>query len=321
MASVDIPVLDWVWCAKVGSSNYGNTGVRLQSGKKVTSGSVTWIGRSVISFDRTLVPAGAFVTAAELRMTVRGTHSCFSLGGSPLVWVQRATAYGTIFNGNTGECSAGLGSGGQMNWPGPTVTPTHRAGWGASSAPSPGDLITFDVIMLWNDETVPDLIVFTLSADDETDASQAIAFDGGSAANPPVLRVTYSTNTVPDVSSNAGRLPANAARNTPTVLQTFKGTYVDADDNPAGLGPATVQVQVANDSGFSSIVHDVTAAPTAYNTSTKVWTATRTITLTRGNTYYWRYKLTDQSSGVSAWSSTWSFIVNRLPTNTKVRPT
>lgn len=328
MATVDVPITsDTTWYAQVAGSNFGNSGVRLQVGRKVASTSDVWINRAGLMFD--VQPPEvtlATVTKVELILRARGTHSCFTIGGSPHIYVQKSTdsdAQVPFGNGQSGECSVGA-AGGQDKYPGFTTTTTHQVAWNGS--PAAGDTVTIDITTLWQDwwseaGRSSDLMPLMLKSQDETNAAYAIAFDGIDGAGPPYLHFTYDSNVVPNVSSGTGRVPANASRITVAASQVFKAIYSDAEDNPAGFGPDFVYIQVANDNAFASLVHDVSLAPSSFNSSTKEWTANRTWTGTRGNTYYWRYRLTDHNGGVSAWSPTFTLVLNRVPTPTKVRPT
>jgi hypothetical protein len=319
------------WYAKVGSSNYGNSNVRGHTGKRIV-GSDTWLNRYGIGFlidgaSESRVPADvlANMTKVELLITVRGSHSCFAIASGPKIYVKGAAADGGYPTGNkqTGECSVAGGSA-QDNYPGFTTTATHQVAW--SGSPTAGDVIALDVTTLFNDwlgfRTASHDIGFMLVAQDENDTAQNIGWDGPDASGAPQLRFTYDSNTVPDVSGSSGRVPSNASRNTLANCQIFKGTYVDTQDNAAGVGPDFIYIQVADNNSFTSPVLDQSITPTSYNSSTKQWVSNRTIAgLVRGTTYYWRYKLTDSGGGVSVWSPTFTFTPNRLPTNTKVRPT
>ena len=81
----------------------------------------------------------------------------------------------------------------------------------------------------------------------------------------------------------------------------------NASTDPDG-DSITYQVQVAKDSGFSQIVHTVTAS-----------TTTRNLTLEKGIAYYWRVKATDSKNASSSYSSTNQFytegegVSNHLP--------
>ncbi|WP_372767146.1 hypothetical protein [Lutibacter sp.] len=81
----------------------------------------------------------------------------------------------------------------------------------------------------------------------------------------------------------------------------------NASTDPDG-DPITYQIQVAKDNLFSQIAHTVTST-----------NASKSISLEKGNAFYWRVKATDNKSAASDYSATFSFytegdgITNHLP--------
>jgi hypothetical protein len=124
------------------------------------------------------------------------------------------------------------------------------------------------------------------------------------------LEVTGATNTAPnapiDLSPTGGGF---------TSSKTLSGTFSDPD---AGDTLSAVQVQIASDSGFTSIVYDsgeVSASGTSFS-------HTHTATLAYNTTYYWRARTKDAAGVLGPYSTGDSFKQNTKPnTPTGLTPT
>ena len=126
----------------------------------------------------------------------------------------------------------------------------------------------------------------------------------------PVLTVTYNSNTAPNA-------PTNLSPNSGTVVtaKTLTGTFSDPD---AGDSMSSVQVQIASDSGFTSIIYDSGTVSSTGST----FSVTHTAALTYNTTYYWRARTKDAAGLWGPYSAGDTFKQNTKPnTPTGLTPT
>jgi hypothetical protein len=126
----------------------------------------------------------------------------------------------------------------------------------------------------------------------------------------PVLNVTYNSNTAPNA-------PTNLSPNSGTVVtaKTLTGTFSDPD---AGDSMSSVQVQIASDSGFASIIYDSGTVSSSGST----FSVTHTAALTYNTTYYWRARTKDAAGLWGPYSAGDTFKQNTKPnTPTGLTPT
>jgi len=126
----------------------------------------------------------------------------------------------------------------------------------------------------------------------------------------PVLSVTYNSNTAPNA-------PTNLSPNSGTVVtaKTLTGTFSDPD---AGDSMSSVQVQIASDSGFASIIYDSGTVSSTGST----FSVTHTAALTYNTTYYWRARTKDAAGLWGPYSAGDTFKQNTKPnTPTGLTPT
>ena len=140
-----------------------------------------------------------------------------------------------------------------------------------------------------------------IQADAEnTDSYSYIYAEEGGGQIDPTLYVEYVPNNPP----NAPTLdsPADSARYDPSESVTFTWTFSDPD---SGDTQSAYQLQIAYDSGFTSIFLD-TGKVSSSSTST-----TRTLPSDVG-VYYWRVRTWDNYGAVGPYSSGRAIIVDRI---------
>ena len=142
-------------------------------------------------------------------------------------------------------------------------------------------------------------------------SSQTTEFYGQESSYDPYIVLTYESNTAPNAPTLSS--PVGGTR----VIDTTPDlVFVHSD--PQGDACASWDLQLATDSGFTSLVENLTAQTSGISGSTI--THTVGTTLTRGTTYYWRARTTDPAGLTGAWAATQSFKVNSLPSATKSSP-
>lgn len=308
----------WIFQVNGAGSWFRNgSGPRLQVGK-ASVGSDTWVSRVFIGIPigplvdaiRTSSNNPANITAATLSISARGTHSCIGLGSHPKAYFERATSAMFNENAESSEC-AGSNSAGI-----PTATTTNRYVFDDATV-SAGDTFSIDLLAMLRDQYSADshstyLFVYVI-AQDETDATQRIAFNSRESTTPWSFSATYVTASTP---ATPGSLtPANGTRLTgATTSRTFGGSYSNSD----GSALAAVEIVVATSSHVDANGKLDTSTVGVTGTTfsgTTTWSTTRTIaTQTRGTTYYWCCRTQSANGVYSAWSAVKSWVVNRLPT-------
>lgn len=104
--------------------------------------------------------------------------------------------------------------------------------------------------------------------------------------------------------------PANGARIT-TATPTLAASGSDPD---SGDTMASYDLQVSTDSTFASVTHWNAGGQTAGISGWSVSRVYAGTALSRGTTYYWRMRMTDQGGQTGEWSAVFSFRYNALPT-------
>ena len=145
-------------------------------------------------------------------------------------------------------------------------------------------------------------------------SSVDLIYDGLNPDDVNVINID-NENTTPTLSSLA---PSGLVDGSESVSLTHEFTFVttDADDDTAQY-----RIQVATDSGFSSLVVDYTSALTAAGASSftvgqtagtgtyAVGSSGQMLTVSSdsvGTDYYWRVMVTDEHSLASSWSNGWT---------------
>lgn len=362
MATVTLQALTDAWFAKVGSTNMGNgQGPRLQSGGHVISGT-QWLDRFGISFgqlnadgsvsdlDDNLFPVGAVFTKALMTVSGRATHACISNGAGPKALIERTLDPDTqIVEANeSGECTVTSTAPTAGKYPGSATTSTNRVFWNPTG--TVGDMVA-DITQLWLDYIADggrtsgpyqggggnfSIVVGPANSGgtDFDDTAEARRWAGNAIdVTPAQVVITYSTDHAPAAPSNLqingktsgsrliSTVPTNASP--ASASHTITGDWSDADSADQAAGPHSVLVQVATDSGFSTLLHNSdSTSGISYNATTKRWSVTRSWTETRGQTIYLRCKVTDGSLVQSAYGggSGQTYKINSLPTATPTRP-
>jgi hypothetical protein len=302
------------WFADInGTVRKNGMGDRLQVGRSQLIGGDYWINTSAIA-----IPVGPLfaaidqasdLTAFVLRLTVRGTHECMTVGSGPKMWFKRATASFTE-NSEAGECAvAGTHSV-------PTVTETNRVGYEGSLAT--GDHVSVDLVAMVKDlyNATPGATVFNLVivAKDNTVGVQRVCFESRHTADPPEVTATYDVADPPDAPS-ISLSPTNGVKQAGTTNRLFGGDFTHSDPERT---LASVHIVVATDSHVdgngkldTDVKHDSDSA--TFSLVSGRWTTTRTFTQTRGTTYYWQVAVTDDNGKKSNWCTTRNYPVNQLP--------
>ena len=333
-----------------GSVQLGNgLGPRLQVGKN--TGTDDYENRFAISYQE---PAGfdygETVVSATIYQKVRGTAGCFSMGGTPKVLIRRFSDPDEVVTENAqgGECTLSGAGAAATEWPGPTTTSTGQLLWDGGGW-AVNDIVSKDVTALFTawaaakaggtdkfglaflpsnaagnaeEQITARKVAFTSS-----DSTGVPLFDGGNG--PYMVVVTAAANTPPDaqtVGTPTGgvRVPAGTSR-------SFTGRYSDDDDvYPDFDSMTSLHIVVATSNHVAAgtgkldtgVIYDVDSASFTPN-SQFTWSATRTVSpQTGGTTYYWQYAVTDFNGPTKGgWSTVFSYVVDRIPITTKVRPT
>ena len=342
------------WLARVVSSNLGNgSGNRLQLGGAVIS-SQQWQNRVAQTFymEDADFPAGMLssdVTSVVVRWTIKGTSSCMAKGSAPKFVIRRTLDENALVieNAETGECAVvsnnhdygATQTGGALE----TITTDEVIYEGT---PSVDAVIEVDITELWKawwDAKAPTdthftIVMISCDADgtlNETTASRRLAFyssehsakiaDGGKSSE---IEIAWDIGSPPNTPTLSA--PASGARLKLTA-NTFSATY----SHPDGVDHDFSQLRIAGSNavdGDGMLITDVRSTviggsavmdgppvggvvSKSYDLGTQPSPA-----LTRGNTYYWQVQHQDMNTEKSAWSSVRSFVVNRLPVPTKVKP-
>jgi hypothetical protein len=124
-----------------------------------------------------------------------------------------------------------------------------------------------------------------------------------------------------ELANTAPNAPVWSAPTSGEVITTATPTLAFTGSDPdAGDTMLNYDLQVDNNSDFSSPVWDVSAS----TTGATGWSVSRAYggtALVRGTTYFARARCRDQDSAVSAWSATRSFTYNALPVASVTSPT
>jgi hypothetical protein len=154
---------------------------------------------------------------------------------------------------------------------------------------------------------------FLLRIDDESAGStssfaQVQSIEG---SNPPQLEITSNSNTAPNAPTNLSPTGGSVISN-----KQLSGTFSDPD---AGDTMSKYQVQIASDSGFTTIVQDSGEVTSSGSSFAYTYTAA----LAYNTTYYWRARTADSSGTWGPYSSgTDTFKQNTKPnTPTGLTPT
>ncbi len=131
-------------------------------------------------------------------------------------------------------------------------------------------------------------------------------FNSREAGNAAYLYVTYNPNTAP----NAPTLgtPSGGAVTT-GVQPTLNATHSD----PQGDACSSYDVQVDDNSDFSSPVLSLTGQTGGISGNAIAFTNWGAVSLSRGTTYYWRMRTTDPGGLTGSYSAGASFVVSSLP--------
>ncbi len=249
------------------------------------------------------IPSASSITNATLYLYASGEYHIARTAGT--IRVRRTSSLGVTFTEGTASHPMS-GSNSITGANDPTVTATNEAT--ASISDSNG----------WKTVTITDIVKdyfgqanYALQLHANSGVYEFAAREAG--ANDAYIVITYNANSVPNaatiVSPTGGALVSSQ---TPDL--TFKHTDPDSDTATA------YQVQVDNNSDFSSVTWDsgeLTSAPPAHNANKTVTVGT---SLARGTTYYWRARTKD-AGGWGAWSGTTAqFKVMQLPTATITTP-
>lgn len=333
-------VADAWYCEQNGSNNFGSgLGSRLQSG--YNTGADDYKNRFGIGWLKPAsVPNGATIVAATAYLKVRGNpgSACFGQGGNPKLLVERiadVTYTPVEVNAGAGECALSGSGGATGRWPGPSTTGTGNKGFWEGS-PATGDVISIDLTNQFKDwwaarasgdtcyaavfkpsnaaGTAEEMITGRKIAFHAADGTTAI-FDGG---NGSYLLVEYTTASGPNAPTLS--TPANASHVTqPASVRALAFTYT----HPSGDAGTDYNVQVATNVGMTTLVCDKTVTVAIANNAT-VTANLNTVSdfapdEVRGTTYYWQVR-TRANGTWSSFSAVRSYIVNRVPVITKVRP-
>jgi hypothetical protein len=140
-----------------------------------------------------------------------------------------------------------------------------------------------------------------LDAEGASNTNSFVQFYSRNSSFPPVLETTEVTNVAPNAPVNLS--PTGGAIVTSKVLS---GTLSDPDNSDS---LSAVQVQIASDSGFTSIVYD---SGTVSDTGT-TFSVTHNASLTYNTTYYWRARTKDLAGIWGPYSSGDTFKQNTKP--------
>ena len=140
-----------------------------------------------------------------------------------------------------------------------------------------------------------------LDAEGSSNTNSFVQFYSRNSSFSPVLETTEVTNTAPDAPINLS--PTGGAVVTSKVLS---GTLSDPD---ASDSLSAVQVQIASDSGFTSIIYDSGVVADSGTT----FSITHTASLTYNTTYYWRARTQDAAGSWGPYSAGDTFKQNTKP--------
>lgn len=276
------------------------------------------------------------IVSASLNLKV-ASQAHMEYGSDPDVYVERATESWTE-NSYRSSYDSPAGAGwynATTAWPGPAVTTTGRATWDVN--PTEDGWVSVDIsdiVEAWAPTTVKKrdgtaggaasnygVVLRGVAGDTSTD--DTIEFYSRHTANDPYVLIVYSSNTAPTAPTLVkvdGKTTGTSDITDTTPVVTFTGHDADVGDT---LSKYDIQIDTTTDNGVAPDWTALAWEAVGGTSGIVDQTVTRTVgtALTSGQWYALRCRTYDAANAQGAWSATFWFRVNAVPTVGTLVPT